>query len=1279
MIEVLEKLSLSSNETVSIDYKIEKASETFCSNTDNNNQTLELHPTLEGSLGLAKHCRGFEWPHVVPLMTLTGTVDGKLCKKLFLLDSGASMNFISGEFVAQHSLRTRELKQAFKIRLADGTPLSCTSVIDTARIDLSGENAYAGTHQLMVLHGLCGHDVVLGRPFLRRAGAVVDHEKDHIEWRSPKNRSDRKDWRKSHQVSPPPLSSHEEVSSSTTTSDISSTATSPLEPSLVEATVESSLVEEKLTSITPLNDQPDPKDVSSTHEVGSPKQRRRLDGVLSNYKARLAPKMGKLPPHRKGYDHTITKKNNDSKPVKLPAIRQRPALARAMKAKLDELSAEGKIRRSTSAYGAPAFMIEQGGKQRMVTNFVKLNEQTVTNATSLPHIDELIARLGKAKVFSKLDLTSGFHQVRMREEDIEKTGFTTPFGHYEWVVMPFGEKNAPATFVQLLNQLVLVDLVHDFIIVFVDDILVFSEDEDQHIEHVKAVLDRLADHELFINPDKCTWMVDEVDFLGYHLRAGEGAVELMIQENKVRAVTDWPVPKTISQLRSFLGTANFSRPFVKDFSTIAAPMTSATAGKFKSKNAAVTWGEKEQASFEAMKRALTSAPALAVPDETKPFVLYTDASDFGIGATLCQFNDKNKAMQICGYMSAKLKGAELNWPTHEKEMFALVRALEHWSMHFVQVLHPITVYTDNIAMLYMLKSEDHHNIHGRQARWTNVLTRFNLDPQRIEGSKNIQADALSRRADLDGGREELQAMRRAQAELALRHLGWSSKTASIDDSTATLASIDDSTATRAVVMESETSDVSASSSHLIDDIKNAYAADDRCVRMMNDPKRYHVTVNKGLIFNEHNRILVPAVPKLRSAILVECHDVLTSGHLGISKTVARVRKNFDWTGVVADAHDFVKSCTKCQMNKARNLKEAGLLQPIAPPMTKGLVISIDFVGELPRTARGKDYIMVITDRFSKRVWYAATRKTITAKQAAKIIFDQVVRHQGLPDVIISDRDVRFKAKLWRELWRECGTKLSMTVSFRAQANGGTETHNRVMQDMLRSFVSESRSDWDLKLAALEIAYNASLNEITGCTPFELDIGMQPRLPIDLALQEAGRKPLSLDHFISNWENSWSTAHKNIRDAQARQKISADQTRRDEQYKVGDMAWIRRDRGTLQGSMSAIQKLGPRVQGPYKITELHGDHNMTLKLKENDRRHSRFHVSQLRPFVRRDEARFPQVDEKDEEQGDDHLGTEDESTDELTSSIDQSTRAAVPISKRSPRQRKQVDHGVYVKH
>ncbi len=1190
----------------------------------------KINPILldEPRLGTIRQHRGFEWPHTTPLIYLSGSINGKNCKNKMLVDGGASANFVSAEFVIRHRLITRELKQAFKIRLVDETVLSCACVIDDARVEIAGDQ-YRGKHQFMVLPGLRGSDVVLGRTFLKYSRSVVDHETDRIEWKQQQQVVDGYETGKrenSVQIEAQPTQVH--------------CKTAKLEKPIEESTTAATT---------------GPR--ATDHSVGSVKQRNQLDAIVSEYERKMSENAAKLPPKRAEFDHAIPLKDPASKPVKLPPIRQRPALARAMKQTIDKLLNEGLIRKSTSPYGAPAFMVEQGGKQRMVINFTKLNEQTITNATSLPHADELIARVGKAKVFSKLDLKSGFHQLRVKDEDIAKTAFTTPFGHYEWIVMPFGDKNAPASFVQLLTQSVLVDIVHDFIIVFVDDILVFSESTDEHLNDVQAVLERLADHQLFINPEKCTFMVDEVDFLGIHLKAGDEAVKVSIQDMKVKAIADWPVPSTISQLRSFLGTANFSRSFIPNYSTIAKPLTDATSGNYTSKNAKIAWSDREQHAFDSLKRALISAPALAVPDENKPFTLFTDASDFGIGATLCQFNEQHQQMQTCAYFSSKLSGAELNWTTYDKEMFALIRALENWQMYFAQSKYPINVFTDNIALLHLLKKESDliekqkDSISSRQARWINVLTRFKLHPQRIEGTNNVQADALSRRPDLNGGRDEVQAIRTAQANEAARQLGLEPKIA---------------------MLEAKKSEPTLSP--LLQSIVNAYSSDKQCTRMLQDPKRYHVQLKQGLIVNDHDQIIVPASPAVRATILHECHDTITSGHLGTLKTASRVRKNYDWVGLIDDVSEYVRSCSSCQENKSRAMKAAGLLQPIAPPFNKGMEISIDFVGELPTTARKKNMALVITDRYTKRVWYHATKTTINAKQTAKIIFDRVVTHQGLPNVIISDRDVRFKAKLWRALWKECGTRLAMTVAFRAEANGGTETNNRVLQDMLRSFVNERRSDWDVKLPALELAYNSSINQTTGFSPFELDVGMKPRLPLDISSDVGTKSITSLDNFMSNWEETWALAHKNIRIAQIRQKVAADRSRRVEGYEVGDKAWIRRDRGTLQGSIGGVPKLGSRNEGPYEVIELHGENNVTLKLDAGDGRHPKFHVSQLRPFHERDLDRFPEIDDTPSDTQDDDEGDSDEETEAVND-----TSTSTSTTSRPTRNRKPVDHGAFVKH
>lgn len=258
----------------------------------------------------------------------------------------------------------------------------------------------------------------------------------------------------------------------------------------------------------------------------------------------------------------------------------------------------------------------------------------------------------------------------------------------------------------------------------------------------------------------------------------------------------------------------------------------------------------------------------------------------------------------------------------------------------------------------------------------------------------------------------------------------------------------------------------------------------------------------------------------------------------------------------------------------------------------------------------------------------------------------------------------------------------MTVSFRARANGLTETNNRVMQDMLRSFVSESRKDWDLKLSALEIAYNSSVNETTGMTPFQLDIGMQPRLPIHIAANENREQSGSTSQFLADWEENWALAHESIRRAQKKQMIQANSSRRDEQYRVGDLAWVRLDRGTLSDGIGAIEKLGPRLEGPYEITELHGANNVTLKLNRGDRRHNKFNVDQLRPFVARDSERFPSADESPSNNDEASEDDEDEDLvhvdDQATTNADHVEHAESSVT-RPKRIRKQIDHGVYVKH
>jgi hypothetical protein len=293
----------------------------------------------------------------------------------------------------------------------------------------------------------------------------------------------------------------------------------------------------------------------------------------------------------------------------------------------------------------------------------------------------------------------------------------------------------------------------------------------------------------------------------------------------------------------------------------------------------------------------------------------------------------------------------------------------------------------------------------------------------------------------------------------------------------------------------------------------------------------------------------------------------------------------------------------------------GMLQSLEAPLCKGQVISIDFVGPLPRTKSGHDYLMVMLDASTKRAWYYATTQKITAQQAARVIFDKVVAHQGLPEVIVSDRDPRFTSDMWQTIWQECGTKLSLSSSFHPQSDGLTEQHNRVIQQMLRNYVKASGKDWDQHLTALEIAYNSSRHSSTGFTPYELDIGFNPKMPMDVALRSTNNSCyVSALEFFEKWNEMWSVAQQHDMIAKERQQRYANAHRREVDIQEGDLVLLQVNRGPQRQSIGPATKLGPQMDGPYRVRRMIGSVNAELELPDGDLRHPVIHVSQLLKFT-----------------------------------------------------------------
>ncbi|GJX94374.1 putative nucleotidyltransferase, ribonuclease H [Tanacetum coccineum] len=399
-----------------------------------------------------------------------------------------------------------------------------------------------------------------------------------------------------------------------------------------------------------------------------------------------------------------------------------PAEMKELAEQLKELSDKGFIRPSSSPWGAPIlFVKKKDGSFRMCIDYRELNKLTVKNHYPLPRIDDLFDQLQGSSIYSKIDLRSGYHQLRVREEDIPKTAFRTRYGHYEFRVMPFGLTNAPAVFMDLMNR-VCKPYLDKFVIVFIDDILIYSRNKKEHEEHLKTILELLKKEELYAKFSKCEFWINTVKFLG-HVIDSSG---IHVDPAKIEAVKNWASPTTPSEIRQFLGLAGYYRRFIEGFSKIAKPMTELTQ-----KNQKFDWGEEQEEAFQLLKQKLCAAPILALPEGSEDFMVYCDASIKGLGTVLMQ------RMKVIAYASRQLKIHEKNYTTHDLEFGAIVFALKIWR-HYLYGTKCV-VFTDHKSLQHILDQKD---LNMRQRRWIELLSDYDCEIRYHPGKANVVADAL---------------------------------------------------------------------------------------------------------------------------------------------------------------------------------------------------------------------------------------------------------------------------------------------------------------------------------------------------------------------------------------------------------------------------------------------------------------------------------------------------------------------------------------------------------
>jgi hypothetical protein len=748
--------------------------------------------------------------------------------------------------------------------------------------------------------------------------------------------------------------------------------------------------------------------------------------------------------------------------------------------------------------------------------------------------------------------------------------------------MPFGLTNAPASF-QALMQDVLREKLYEGVVVFVDDFLIYSKTEEEHLQMVRWVFEQLRKHKLYGAVDKCAFMKSELDILGHTVNA-DG---IKTQVSKIEAIQQWPVPTTVKQIRSFLGLANYYRNFVAGFSRIAAPLHSLVQKEKKWQ-----WGEEEQTAFTALKAALVNTTTLGLPDPDLPFVISTDASQFAIGAVLSQ--QKENGLQPIAYMSHKMNAAERNYPTHEQELLAVVRALQDWRYYLLGSAHTTTIITDHDSLKH-LHTQPH--LSKRQLRWIEQLHDYSLEIKHQAGKQNVVADALSRRID----HEEQTAAVDLLSSAALPSISQQNQHTSAETTAAASLHL------HAVGITS----VSAES--LVDDIRSATSSDTECQTMAADPRQYGlVSYTNGLLYSGENCIYVPNSRELRSRILHEVHSAPTGGHLGVAKTIDRLSRYFYWAGQRQEVQQYVESCVQCASNKASNQSPAGLLQPLEIPQKLWEHVSMDFIGPLPLTVQTQnDMILVVVDKFSKMVHLLPCRSSITASQTAHLFFKEVVRLHGVPAAIISDRDPRFTSKFWQQLWKQFGTQLKMSTSYHPQTDGQTERTNRTVEQMLRPFVNNNANDWDRHLPAVEMAINSSKQSSTGQTPFQLNYGRDISLPLDIALRSAIQQSEvpGAAELIQQWQSNITAARESMQIAQQRQKQEADKHRREVHYKVGDRVMLNNSDWLKSG-----RKLLPKYWGPFKVIAVPSAVTVKIELPQQLANiHDVFHISKVKLY------------------------------------------------------------------
>ncbi|KAL2890638.1 Retrotransposable element Tf2 155 kDa protein type 1 [Ceratocystis lukuohia] len=1091
---------------------------------------------MEDLSKLVEEWRGGQAPGVATSIDLDVVINNK-CPAVAMTDTGsASPSMINATLVKKWNITTHEASKPIKLSPFNSESTTLVNTVAIFTLDVSGHKE---EHIAWVVPGLT-QDLLIGYPWLKKKGAVIDCEKDTVTFKSgiiAHGRSTN---------APNFRSTLEQIHSVEKILNVVTDETTHVFAASIED------INKALDRLLQDRKPADPRTWKSKIPTWiKPENVKAFDPDAQFTK--------KLPPRRPGHDHKIELIVPDEDAPWGPLYSMTREELVVLRQTLLTLLEKGYIEQSQSTAAAPILFVKKpGGGLRFCVDYRALNAVMKKNRYPLPNISETLTNVSKAKWFTKLDVISAFHNIRITDGDEWKTAFRTRHGLFQWNVMPFGLANAPAEFQSFVNSL-LRPYLDVWLSAYVDDILIYTDGTlEDHYEKVNLALEKIFEGQLTIGIDKCEFAVSKVKYLGYILEPGSVSTD----PSKVSAITEWPTPKKVRDVRSFLGLCNFYRAFIPDFTKLAKPLLQLTK-----KDQAFQWGTQEEESFQKLKTAFTTTPILRSHDPELPTIVEADASGYCLGAALLQKQADNST-RPCAYFSRKMTPAECNYPIHDKEMLAIICALKEWRSELKGLKDEFTVLSDHKNLLHFTKLQ---HLSERQTRWYLALSEYNCGIVHRPGKLSPLPDALSRRDTPEDASDE-----RYQGRLVTMLREDSKKSLKICTTNTEPGTPHLPPALAELWTEAHAKDETYTEIHRA--LTEKLSQWPETIRPKLRVNVSDCSLDENSMIRFKNKPWVPEYEPLRTAILQNIHDPPTLLHPGKNVMQVELAREFFWPRYVEDIRCFCRNCQVCGSTNTRRDSKETTLKALPIPDQPWAEIAIDFIGPLEPARKDNTtytHVLTVVDRLTKGVMLIPTN-SLDMEAVADSFFQHYYRQHGMPKSILSDRE--FVNAAWRHLCERLGIERLTTTAYHPATNGVTERMNAEIKTKLAKLNAEGPA-WLGLLPVVEFSLNATPSTTTNVSPFFLLHGYHPRTfsapPLPVEPNEKG--PLGqAERVLQHLRRAQSWAHANLSLAHAEMEQRENENRRPApDFPVNSFVWL-----TLRPEQQG-QGLGRKLRQKYQ--------------------------------------------------------------------------------------------------